>query len=136
MICGTFFPCLFFGNSKTFSPVVGVLITMPARKARLGLLNTVMYEQEKYLSSTGEIKELTRSMTGGGGLSNADHLHTLSEEQRNKKEAWDGAYKSRLKFLVRYLKGTNKPLLIRTKSTGVWLSVRGTTISGVVLSVT
>ena len=75
-------------------------------------------------------------MTGGGGVSNADHLRTLSEERRDEKEAWDFAYESRLKGLIRYLKGTDKRLLLRAKITGACLSVRGTAVSGTVLSAT
>ena len=41
MIWETFFPRLLFGNTKTLSPVVGDLCTMPVRKSGLGLLNLV-----------------------------------------------------------------------------------------------
>ena len=52
MIRKTFSPRLFFRKTKTLSPVVGALSTMPVRKYGLGLLNPVTSEQEKYLSST------------------------------------------------------------------------------------
>ena len=71
---------------------------------------------------------------GRGGFSNANHLRTLSEERHDRKEDQDVAYGSRLKGLVRDLQGTDKRLLLRAKSTGVWLSLRGTTVSGTVLS--
>ena len=45
-------------------------------------------------------------------------------------------YDSRLKGLVIDIRGTDKGLLLRVKSIGVWLSVRGTTVSGTVLSAT
>ena len=45
-------------------------------------------------------------------------------------------YESRLKGLVSNLKGTEKRLLLRAKSTGAWLSVCGTKVSGTVLSTT
>ena len=45
-------PCLFFRKTKTLSPVVGYLSTMPFNKVGLGLLNTMTSAQEKYLSST------------------------------------------------------------------------------------
>ena len=45
-------------------------------------------------------------------------------------------YKSKLKDLVSDLKGNNKKLLLQAKSTGAWLSVRGSTVSGIVLSAT
>ena len=53
----------------------------------------------------------------GGGFSNADHLRTLSEEGHDGKESRDVAYESRLKVLVRDLKGTNKRLLLHARIT-------------------
>ena len=47
MIQETFFPRLFFVNTKTFSPIVGTLSTMPIKVARLGLINPVMPSKEK-----------------------------------------------------------------------------------------
>ena len=75
-------------------------------------------------------------MTGGGEFSNADHLRTLSDERRDGKEAWDVAYESRLNGLVSDLKSTENHLLLCTKSTGAWLSVRGTTVLGTVVFTT
>ena len=69
-------------------------------------------------------------------FSNADHLWTLSEEQREGKEARDVAYESRLKGFLSDFKGTDKRLLLCTRSKGPWLSVHGTTVSGIVLSAT
>ena len=75
-------------------------------------------------------------MTGGGAFSNANHLRTLIEEQRDGKKDQDATYKSSLKVLVRNLKGTNKRLLLHAKITGACQSVRSTTVSGTVLSAT
>ena len=136
MIWETFLPRLFFVNMKTLSPVVGALSTMPINKPRLGLLNTVTSAQEKYLISTRGSTELVRSVTGGGELSNADHLRTLSEERRDGKKDRDVAYESRLKGLVSDIKGTNKRLLLCAKSTGYCLIVRSTAVSGKVMSAT
>ena len=132
----TFLPHIFFGKTKTLSPIVGALNMMPFKKAGLGLLNPVMSSQGKYLSSQRGSKELVRVMTGGGAFSNSDHLWTLSEEVREGKKYRDAAYESKVKDLVSNLKGTDKRLLIRAKSTGAWLSVCGTTVSGTVLSAT
>ena len=121
---------------KTLSPVVGALSTMPINKPRLGLLNTVTSAQEKYLIYTRGSTELVRAVTGGGELSNADHLRTLSEERRDGKKDRDVAYESRLKGLVSDIKGTNKRLLLRAKSTGYCLIVRSTAVSGKVMSAT
>ena len=109
---------------------------MPVKKVGLEILNTFTLAQEKYLRSTRGSEELVRAMTGGGALSNAGHLRTLSEERRDGKKSRDLAYKSRLKGLVSNLKGTDKRLLLRGKITGAWMSVRVTTVSGTVLSAT
>ena len=136
IILETFLPRLFFGKTTTLSPVVGALSTMPVNKSGLGLLNPVTSSQYKYLSSLWGSAELARAVTGGGAFSNADHLRTLSEERCDGKKDRDFAHKYRLKGLVRDLKGTYKRLLLRAKSTGAWMSVRGTTVSGTVLSTT
>ena len=69
MIQETFLPCIFFGNTKTLSPIVGALSTMPVKKAGLGLLNPVTSEKEKYLSSQKGRAELIRAVIGGGAFS-------------------------------------------------------------------
>ena len=95
-----------------------------------------MSSQEKYLSSTWGIAELVQAVAGGGAFSNADHLRTLSEEQRDRNKSQDVEYKSRLKGLVRDIKVSDNRLLLRAKITGSWLSVHGATVSGTVLSAT
>ena len=136
MICKNFLPRIFFGNTKTLPPVVGDLRTMLVKKYGMGILNSLTLAQDKYFRYTRGSAELVRSVTGGGGLSNANHLWTLSEERRDGNKARDVAYKSRLKGLVINIQGTDKCLLLRAKSTGAWLSVRGTAVSGTVLSAT
>ena len=133
MIRETFLPRLFFRKTKTLSPVVGSLSTIPVIKSGLGLLNPVSSAQENYLSPMQGTSELVWAGTGGG-VSNADHLRNLSEELRYGKEAWDVVYKSRLKGLVSDLQVTAKLLLLHAKITVEWLSVCGTTFSGTVLS--
>ena len=71
-------------------------------------------------------------MTGGGALSNSDHLRTLDEESRDGQKDREVANKTKTNGLVRYLKDTNRRLILRVKITGVWLSLRGTTVSGTV----
>ena len=60
----------------------------------------------------------------------------LGEERRDGKKDWEYAYKTKLKDLVRNLKGTIWRLIIHSKITGAWLSVRDNTVSGTVLSAT
>ena len=74
---GNFFLCLLFGKTKTLSPIVGTLSTMPIKVARLGLLNLVTSLKEKYLSSQRGSAELVRDVTGGGVFPNAYHLQRL-----------------------------------------------------------
>ena len=99
-------------------------------------INKVTSAQEKYLSSTWGSVELIQAVTGGGKFSNAVHLRTLSENPQEGKKDCDFAHKSRLKGLVRDIKGTDKRLLLHAKITSAWLSVRGTIVSGTVLSAT
>ena len=75
-------------------------------------------------------------MAEGGGFSNADHIRTLNKEQRDGMKDQDDVYESKLKGLVRNLKGIYKPLLLRAKIKGACLSVQGTTVSGTILSAT
>ena len=74
---GNLLPRPFFGKTKTISPIIGYLSKMPAKKARLGLLNPVTSEKEKYLSYQRGSAELIRAVTGEGTFSNADHKCTL-----------------------------------------------------------
>ena len=136
MIQETFFPRLFFGKTKALSPVVGALSKMPAKKSKKGLLHPSTSAQEKYLISLQGSAELVRAVMGGGTFSNADLLWTLSEERHDGKKYRDVLYKSKLKGLVRNIKGTDKFLLLRTNITGAWPSVRGTSVSGTVVSAT
>ena len=90
--------------------------------------------QDKYLRPQRGSEELVWAVTGGESISSSAHLRTISEEIRDGKKDRDAAYESKLKVLVRYLKGTDKRLLLCAKSTGACLKVRGTTVSGTVLS--
>ena len=136
MIRQIFLSCIFFGKTKTISPIVGALSTVLFKKSELGLLNPVTSSQEKYLRSIQGSKELVWAVTGVGTFSNANHLRILSEERRDGKKDQDVAHESRPKGLVHNIKDTAKHLLLRAKITGAWLSGRGTTVSGTVLSAT
>ena len=134
MIQETLLPHLFFGNTKSLSPIVGAISTMPVKKFGLGLLNPVTPAQDKYLCSQRGSAELVWAVTGEGEFSNADHLRMLGEEIWDRKKDQGAAYTTKIKVLVRDLKGTNKRLILRSKSTVAWLSVRGTKGSGKVIS--
>ena len=54
MIRETFLPRLFFGKTKTLSPIVGTLIKILIKVAGLGLLNSVTSPNDKYLISHRE----------------------------------------------------------------------------------
>ena len=63
-------------------------------------------------------------------------MSEILQTSKNLNKYQDAAYESKLKGLVSNLKGTAKPLLLSAKITGAWLSVRGTKVSGTVLSAT
>ena len=136
MIWENVLPRIFFGKTKTLPPIVGALSTMLVKKDGLGLLSPVNSSLDKYLISPRGSTELIWAVMGGGELSNADHLRTLGEERRGGKKDQEAAYKTKLKGLLRYLKVTNRRLILRAKSIGAWMSVSGTTVSGTVLSAT
>ena len=69
MIWETFLHHLFFGKTKTLSPIVGTLSKMPIKVARLGLLNPVTLSKDKYLSYQRGSTELIKAVTGGGKIS-------------------------------------------------------------------
>ena len=73
----TFLPRIFFGKTKSLSPIVGDLSTVPVEKSGLGLLNPVTSAKEKYLSSQQGSTELIWAVMGGGAFSNANHLLAL-----------------------------------------------------------
>ena len=77
MIRENFLPCLVFRKTKSLSPIVGALSTMPVKKSGLGLLNPVMSAKEKYISYQRGSAKLIWAVTGEGELSNADHLLAL-----------------------------------------------------------
>ena len=62
IIWETFLPRIFFGKTKTLSPIVGAISIMPVKKAGLGLLNPVVSDQDKYLSSMQGSTELVRAV--------------------------------------------------------------------------
>ena len=76
MIWETFLHHLFFGKTKTLSPIVGTLSMMPIKVSRLVLLNTATPEKEKYLIPQRGGAELVKAVTGVGAFSNANHLRT------------------------------------------------------------
>ena len=100
MIQENFLPRLFFRKTKTLSPIVGTLSTVLIKMARLGLLNPVTLEKEKFPSSQKGSVELIRAMTGEGELSNADNLQTLRGEKRDRQKDRESTNKTKLKGLV------------------------------------
>ena len=74
MVQENFFPCLFFGNSKYISPIVGTLSTMPVNKSGMGILNPVTSANNKELSLKHASTEFIQAVMGVGIFSNANHL--------------------------------------------------------------
>ena len=129
-------PRLLFGKTKTLSSIIGTLSKMPIKVTVLGLLNPVTSEKEKYLISKRGITKLIWEVTGGGTFYNTDHLWALWEEICDGQTDQEAANETKLKRLFHSLKCTYMHLILRAKSTGVWMIVRGTTVSGTVLSAT
>ena len=121
IIWETFLSSLFFGKTKILSPIVGSLSTMTVKISGLGLLNPVTSTQDKYLRSQRGSVELIRAGTGGGAFSNSNHLRKLEEERHDVKKYQEAVYKTKLKGLVCYLKGNDRRLILRSKSTGIRL---------------
>ena len=78
--------------------------------------------------------ELIWAVTGEREFFNTNHLLALREERRDGQKKRDGANDATLNGLVGDLLGTKQSLTLRTKNTGAWLSVPGTTVPGTVFS--
>ena len=96
---------------------------MPVSKSRLGVLNPVTSENNKYPGSQWERAELIRDVTGVGAFSNTDNLMELMEERCNGQTTWEGVNCTKLKGLVRDLDYTDQSLILRAKRIGVWLNL-------------
>ena len=106
------------------------------KKDRLGLLNPVTSAKVKYPSSQQASAELIWDVTGGGAFSNEDHLLALREERGDWHKNRNYTNDATLNSLVGYLKGTYLCLILRARNTCACLKVRGTTVTGKVLSTT
>ena len=73
---------------------------------------------------------------GGRELSNADHLWTLREEIRDGNKYRYDANETKLDYLVQYLKGLYRHLIIRDKNIGAWMIVHSNMVSVTLLSAT
>ena len=76
LLWGIFLPRLFFINSKSLTPLIGTLSTIPAKKANLGLQNPVMSAKNN-LSSQCTRAELILAVMGEVKLSTANKLLEL-----------------------------------------------------------
>ena len=132
MIRETFLSHLFSIKTKPLPPIVGALSTIPVKKVGLGLLNTVTSAKDKYISYHQASAELIKDMMGERAFSNADCLLGLREESYDGKKNQDNIKDATLKGLVRGLIVTKRCLILRTKITGEWLNVQGTTVTGTV----
>ena len=101
MIRETFLPHLFFIKKKSLSPIVGALSKMTIEEYRLGIMNPVTSEKEKYPIFHQARTELIRDVTvGGGGFLNANHLLALREERHERAKNRGEANNSKLLGLV------------------------------------
>ena len=129
-------PRLFFGNTKTLSPIVGALGTMPIKLSGLGLLNPVISANYNCQFSQWGSVELIRAVTGGGAFYNTNHLRALGEEICDRQKYRGVENETKIKGLVQDLKVTDRRLILRSNLTGAWMSVYSTTVSGAVFPAT
>ena len=79
------------------------------------------------------IIDFIRAVMGEGTFSNAIKFLVLREERRDGQKIWDNVNDAKLKGLVADLDGTSHCMIVRSRNTGAWLNVRGTTVTGTVL---
>ena len=109
---------------------------MTVKKYGLGLMNPVTSVKENYLRSQRSSAELIQDVLRGGAFYHVNYLLKLREEMSDGQKNMDGVNDATLKGLFRDLKGTNRRLILRSKNTGAWLNVRGTTVTGTVFLAT
>ena len=90
-------PCLLFGKSKTFLPVVGTLSIFLTNKAGLVPHNPVTSTAEKCKSLLRAIYEMIGAVMGKREFSTADNLWAVKEERWDKKKYQDNANDSKLR---------------------------------------
>ena len=73
---------------------------------------------------------------GRGALYNADHLLSLRQERRDRQKNQDNVNDVKHKGLVRDLNTTNKNFILRSKNIGIWMKIRGTTVTDILFSAT
>ena len=132
----TFVPCIFFWKPKSLPPIVGTLSTILVKKSGLGLQYLVTPDNKKYLSLLRANSKLIGSVTGASKISTANHLLELREEWHDGITLWDDAHGAKLKGLVKDLEALDRRLILSTKSTGSWMTIRGTIITGTLIAAT
>ena len=90
IIWETFLPRLFFGTTKSLSPIVGSLSMVPVKKYLLELLNPVMSAKDKYLGLQQSSVEIIWAVMGVGEFSNADQILSVREESQDSNKTRDG----------------------------------------------
>ena len=99
-------------------------------------MNHVTSANKKYLSLQHVSTEFIWDVTWGGAFYNANHLLLIREERHDRQKKRDDVNDAKLKGLVRCIDATNRRLILQAKSTGDWLNVRGTTVTGTLLVAT
>ena len=104
------FSLVFFRTEKNLSPIIGALSTMPVKKDGLGPLNLATSVKENYLISQWGSAGIIRAVTRGGAFSDANHLLDPRRGKHDGQKDRDDTNKTKIDGLVKYLKGTNRPL--------------------------
>ena len=91
---------------------------------------------EKCRSSLCVSYELIGAITGEREFYNANHLLDIREDRRYDQKIRDYTNEAKLKGIVREPEALDLRLIVRAKTTGSWMTVRGTTVTGTVLAAT
>ena len=127
-------PRLLFGKSTTLAPVVGDLSTSQVKKYGTGLHNLVTLAADTYTGSLCTRYDLIGTVMGKREFSTTNNLWAVKEERREVKKDQDDVNDAKLRVIVNGQGDFEKHLLLRSKHTGSWLNIRGTTVIGIVLA--
>ena len=118
LIRKNFLPHLFFGKTKTLSPIIEKLNPMPVKKSWLGLQNTLTPAHRKFESSQHASAELVNAVTGNINFSTTYHIREAREEWSEEKKTRDKANKIKLEETVQDRPKIKCRIMLCAKNTG------------------
>ena len=100
----------------------------------MGLQNLVILASENFLRLQRASTELIRDMKGERKLSTDDHVWAVYQERIDSRKTQDDVNNSKLEVIVNNLGDFDSRILLRAKQSVSWMTVRGTTVTGRLLS--